>query len=150
MAAHEPRMFGDLSPRAEDEDRERDARRREQANYFLSIQLPPEHISTALKRAMARFDKTMRPDPDVQYLKRLARKDYSKYLQTEHWREFRTLILCRDHGCRLCASKKNLEVHHLNYDRLGEEAKEDVIVLCPHCHERWHKKGPFRYPGDQK
>lgn len=152
MAAHEPRMFGDLSPRADDRTDERNefdwARMRCEENPFTTAAATlPDHISKGLKRAMGRFDKSLRPDPEVQRLKRLP---YGEYLQTQHWRQFRRWIIQRDYCCRLCTSRKQLEVHHLDYDRRGEEAKEDVIVLCTRCHEKWHKRGPFRYTGDQK
>jgi hypothetical protein len=36
------------------------------------------------------------------------------------------------------AIRVHLEVHHLNYDRLGHEWAEDLIVLCGRCHDLAH------------
>jgi len=33
---------------------------------------------------------------------------------------------------------RNLEVHHLTYDRLGDERMDDLEVLCPDCHRKAH------------
>ena len=44
------------------------------------------------------------------------------------------------HGkkCALCPRTHELNVHHLNYERLGHERVEDVIVLCVRCHNDLH------------
>jgi hypothetical protein len=40
--------------------------------------------------------------------------------------------------CSLCPRTCELQVHHLNYERLGHERKKDVIVLCVRCHNDLH------------
>lgn len=62
--------------------------------------------------------------------------EYIRYLESVAWekRRERSLMLA-DHRCQDCGATENLEVHHLNYDWLGEEADEDLRVLCRPCHE---------------
>ena len=36
--------------------------------------------------------------------------------------------------------RANLQVHHLNYERVGNERDDDLILLCHRCHEGVHKQ----------
>ena len=68
-------------------------------------------------------------------------KGYQEYLQSEHWKT--TSRLAKEHYgniCNDCGNKENIEVHHLNYDRIGEERLEDLQLLCRYCHEKEFKK----------
>lgn len=66
--------------------------------------------------------------------------DYKEYLQSEQWQKRRNEALINDgFRCKICKSEENLNVHHLTYERLGEEKDEDLIVLCERCHSKWHK-----------
>jgi hypothetical protein len=38
--------------------------------------------------------------------------------------------------CERCEGKRDLEVHHRTYERLGREWDQDLEVLCCRCHER--------------
>lgn len=68
-------------------------------------------------------------------------KEYKDYLQTEKWKEFRSVILeFWEYKCSLCMSQRNLEVHHRTYVRLGIEKINDCICLCNDCHKRHHRK----------
>jgi 5-methylcytosine-specific restriction endonuclease McrA len=154
MAAHEPRAFGDLSPRADNRTSERgefdwDYMRREERDYVATLRETSLPIQDTIRPAMAKIEAAAlhRVSPEVRRLRALP---YADYLQSDHWRQFRAWILARDYGCRLCASRKWLEVHHLNYDRKGQERKEDVIVLCRKCHDKWHRKGPRSFPGEPR
>jgi len=69
--------------------------------------------------------------------------DYSKYLRSKHWREFRLEVIeAADNHCAICYSKGYLRVHHNNYERLGKERLSDVVVLCSGCHALFHDKLP--------
>lgn len=63
--------------------------------------------------------------------------EYRRYLESVAWekRRERSLMLA-GHRCQDCGATENLEVHHLNYDWLGEEQDEDLRVLCHRCHQR--------------
>lgn len=70
-----------------------------------------------------------------------AAEMYREYLNTEHYKKKRLLRLkLDDYRCQRCGTGKNLQVHHINYDRLGyPEEIEDMITLCNHCHEYVHE-----------
>jgi len=64
---------------------------------------------------------------------------YEEYIQSKEWQIMRQWLL-REHGsrCAFCPRDYELQVHHLNYERLGRERKEDVMVLCVRCHNDIH------------
>jgi 5-methylcytosine-specific restriction endonuclease McrA len=60
---------------------------------------------------------------------------YQRYLRSPEWASTRAAAIRRAGGkCQKCGDASGLEVHHLNYDRLGRERHEDLIVLCGDCH----------------
>jgi hypothetical protein len=63
------------------------------------------------------------------------------YLQSSHWKSFSRKIKKSANGkCSQCKQSAGaLDCHHLNYEHLWHETKEDVIVLCRTCHEKRHK-----------
>jgi len=67
---------------------------------------------------------------------------YKEYLLSDWWRSRKAQAI-RDAGykCEQCGSMNRLEVHHLNYQNLGNEGDDDLVVLCRKCHEGWHKRG---------
>jgi hypothetical protein len=65
---------------------------------------------------------------------------YTEYLKSAKWRVRRDKALRRDkHQCAECGSKFNLQVHHLTYERVGDELIEDLKTLCRKCHTGKHK-----------
>ena len=63
-------------------------------------------------------------------------EDYRAYLASGYWREKRKEFLEEvNYECEECGETEGLQVHHLNYDCIGEEEKEDVLVLCKECHK---------------
>jgi len=67
--------------------------------------------------------------------------DYNEYINSDKWRDRRNKILKRDgFVCQRCKAWKNLQVHHLTYDRLGFENDLDLVTLCKSCHEKLHDK----------
>ncbi len=69
-------------------------------------------------------------------MKALEHITYNEYLQTDHWRDVRAAaIWFAGDRCQLCGGHNRLEVHHNNYDCLGNERPEDLVVLCQKCHE---------------
>ena len=66
---------------------------------------------------------------------------YDRYLKSGWWRQQRLAALERaEHLCQLCASDKDLQVHHRIYDRVGCEKPVDLTVLCDSCHKHFHRK----------
>jgi hypothetical protein len=78
------------------------------------------------------------PDRDPE----LAALRYADYLRTDHWRKTRERALLRaGHQCKRCeTTNRRLDVHHLSYDRLGQELESDLTVLCSVCHAIEHGK----------
>ena len=70
---------------------------------------------------------------------------YTKEDERQFFRKrIRRHVLKRDkHGCRICKTKKNLTVHHIeSLAKCFKENKEDVarnlnnlVTLCESCHE---------------
>lgn len=64
---------------------------------------------------------------------------YLAYLQTAGWRTTRNAALRRArYRCGRCGTGRQLEVHHLSYERLGNERDADIAVLCRACHTQHH------------
>jgi len=69
-------------------------------------------------------------------MKALEYMTYAEYLQTDHWKGIRAAALWfAGERCQLCGGHKDLQVHHNNYNCLGHERPEDLVVLCDRCHE---------------
>jgi len=65
---------------------------------------------------------------------------YREYLRSPQWQRKRKGALKRaGNRCQLCNSPARLQVHHRTYDRIGNEAPDDLIVLCSVCHKTFHE-----------
>lgn len=69
--------------------------------------------------------------------------EYVAYLKSPEWLAKRRL-LTRQYGsrCTCCdsipTSGNPLDLHHLTYERLGNERLEDLTVVCRKCHDLIH------------
>lgn len=77
---------------------------------------------------------------------------YKFYLTSDKWYAFRSAViaergpLCQDCGMYDLA----IHLHHLTYERVGNERREDVKLLCPSCHETAHgRKFSSNWPVQQ-
>ena len=66
--------------------------------------------------------------------------NYERYMQSAEWAAKRAERLEIDgHRCRTCGhtgEQWGLQVHHVTYERLGDEdVEKDLITLCASCHE---------------
>jgi len=68
--------------------------------------------------------------------------DYEPYITSPEWKARARQIRKRDgYACQDCgATDKPLDVHHLTYERLGNELDEDLITLCRECHDARHNE----------
>lgn len=66
---------------------------------------------------------------------------YEFYMKTERWKEKRkTRLLLDFFRCSICGTAKNLQVHHVNYENVGNEnLEEDLVTLCRKCHAKVHE-----------
>jgi 5-methylcytosine-specific restriction endonuclease McrA len=63
---------------------------------------------------------------------------YHAYLQSPEWKSLVSKIKSRDRVCQLTGATTNLEVHHITYDRLGNEDLSDLILLSRSAHQFVH------------
>lgn len=65
---------------------------------------------------------------------------YNQYLQSPAWREKRIKVLRRDNfTCLGCGKPQSAtQVHHLTYDRAGQEMLFDLVSICETCHKAIH------------
>lgn len=69
----------------------------------------------------------------------MDKNDYEKYLESPWWKVRRNRALsAANWKCSRCPARRNLEVHHLTYERLGSELDSDLEVLCQDCHTGHH------------
>ncbi len=73
-------------------------------------------------------------------LRELRGMPYHEYLQTPEWQELRrSMVRAAGFRCQNCgAGDVRLEVHHKTYERLGQEHRGDLVVLCWRCHGNLH------------
>lgn len=67
---------------------------------------------------------------------------YGAYLASSWWatnQERWYAQLDEQPACYICDASANLQLHHCAYERLGAEAREDLVVLCAGCHLRVHR-----------
>jgi len=75
------------------------------------------------------------------YGQRIGGSAYQHYLRSRDWAGTRALAIHRADGmCQVCGERHHLEVHHKSYQRLGNEERGDLIVLCGSCHAKVHEK----------
>jgi 5-methylcytosine-specific restriction endonuclease McrA len=64
---------------------------------------------------------------------------YKTHIGSRRWNEIRQRILARCAGrCESCGAMRPLQIHHLNYDRVGYERDSDLAGLCGFCHAKQH------------
>jgi 5-methylcytosine-specific restriction endonuclease McrA len=63
---------------------------------------------------------------------------YRSYIQSEEWKQKRAEKLRANPSCEMCDGFKHRQVHHLTYERLGNELLDDLVTLCRRCHAIEH------------
>ena len=64
---------------------------------------------------------------------------YGEYLKSPGWRKRRAVVLTLAQGkCCDCGTQA-FQVHHLTYDRIGNELLKDLFPKCRGCHEQDHQ-----------
>ena|SRR5215471_5608984 len=69
------------------------------------------------------------------------REKYQEYLESDRWKEKRRDVFAsQGRFCAKCGeTQEQLHIHHLTYERFGNERIEDLQVLCKSCHLKHHK-----------
>ena len=66
-------------------------------------------------------------------------QQHKEVLQSNEWKIKRQKVIKRCNNiCEGCGSNPVEEVHHLTYDRLGEEFLFQLLGLCKNCHSEIH------------
>lgn len=66
---------------------------------------------------------------------------YNRYLASPAWKAKRLRTLERDrYMCQGCGVARATQVHHLTYDRVGDEMLFDLASVCEACHQKIHDK----------
>jgi 5-methylcytosine-specific restriction endonuclease McrA len=77
--------------------------------------------------------------------------EYEAHIKSKKWRAFCAEIRkSRGDACEKCRGTKELHVHHLTYERLGDELPSDVQLLCRACHEKVHGRSFTKMPRRKK
>lgn len=62
--------------------------------------------------------------------------DYQTYLASREWSLLREQVRQRSGNvCEHCFSAPQQAVHHLTYERIGNEDLHDLMAICNACHE---------------
>lgn len=76
-----------------------------------------------------------------------APDSYREYLNSASWRMTRNRALRRaNYRCQRCGTKRDPNVHHKTYDRMGAELDSDLEVLCFSCHNGHHLEEAYVDP----
>jgi len=66
---------------------------------------------------------------------------YNGYLKSQAWFEKKEAVHKRaEYTCEICKTATSFQVHHLTYERVGNENMEDLIAVCASCHEELHNR----------
>lgn len=84
----------------------------------------------------------------------ITKEEHEAYLKTPEWRQLKSAVWRRADGCcERCERKKEpgirYDVHHLTYERFGDEWLIDLQLLCEDCHRFVHdisEYDPLRPP----
>jgi 5-methylcytosine-specific restriction endonuclease McrA len=69
----------------------------------------------------------------------LKSMDYAEYLISPEWKAKADYLKFIYGKCQLCGKgSTSLHVHHNTYKDRPQEYHQDLIVLCPTCHQRFH------------
>lgn len=67
------------------------------------------------------------------------RNEYTSYISSSAWKIKRQQVLKRAGGkCEGCGFEPAQEVHHLHYNRFGQEMLFDLVAVCKSCHDKIH------------
>jgi len=71
----------------------------------------------------------------------MSATEKSEYLQSPKWKELKQAKLDQvGHKCEFCGAISHLHLHHITYDKLGDEDLSDLAILCDKHHKQIHDK----------
>ena len=107
-------------------------------DYGYEKEDPIDSTKSALNfidKALAELERT----PQYHGNMYMSKHDKQTYIKSIKWFDKRTECFANNNNeCYVCGSQSNLEIHHLDYDTLGDEDPECLIPLCRECHQLQH------------
>jgi predicted HNH restriction endonuclease len=76
----------------------------------------------------------------------MNKEQYELVVKTDCWKLRREAYLKKNTWCEICGQSSAavrfdkfwLEVHHLTYERIGDELDSDLMAVCNRCHALLH------------
>jgi hypothetical protein len=72
--------------------------------------------------------------------KREVMPKYKVYILSKKWRA-RCALFYKMHGkfCVACGETRNIHLHHMSYQHMGNELDGELAPLCRDCHKEYHE-----------
>jgi hypothetical protein len=65
--------------------------------------------------------------------------EYERYMRSPAWSERKVRYYSvYAKVCAACGTNRRIQLHHVDYERLGYELDIDLVPLCYSCHEGVH------------
>jgi hypothetical protein len=72
-----------------------------------------------------------------------ARSRYEEYINSDAWAERRRSYFDKHpRRCTICKTTRRIHLHHVSYERMGQEPDGDLVALCEFHHAAlhdWHR-----------
>lgn len=68
--------------------------------------------------------------------------NYTAYINSSAWERKKAAFRETDEytgRCYCCKSFENIHIHHITYERLGDESMDDLVAVCRKCHRLIHE-----------
>ena len=72
-------------------------------------------------------------------LEKLKTMPYQSYLKSGWWKQRRKAFYMNNEKKCFCCGEKSELLHHITYERKGEEKDKDLKPMCSNCHKEIHK-----------
>jgi len=109
----------------------------------------PDAVHEQITASWERWDSPLKPDGSAPFPIRQREEEsrwafHRRYLRTKRWKytKFIRGAVTLPQVC-FCGKRWDLDAHHVTYERLGNEALEDLVFLCREHHdavERFYRR----------
>ena len=109
---------------------------------IMQYLIPGDHIKDGGREYMDKHGHELPPE----FREHIRKMPYKDFLRTPYWCIIRDKVLSTRHYCQICGSSGYLEIHHSTYEIHGDEINnlDKLTVLCPKCHELFHKQNKLK------
>jgi hypothetical protein len=104
-------------------------------SFYISSDTPLDYV-----KIDDDFTEVYNVETEVYLTSRNYKMVYNNYLKSQEWYNLKNLALkYSNYKCSKCDASENLNIHHLNYNNIGNEEISDLITVCNSCHKEFHK-----------